>query len=155
LADNMVWHLPVAELPDAPQLGDVILDGNGRRWTILAFKLATLGVRWRCETTDVAIVPGLDDAISVQKTFGGSPDPVWQPWKTGIRARIQPLSTTIHTTADTTSTTKRYRIFVEENIDLDHTCRIRGADGTIYTIISSSGADQIGGLQVIEVESST
>jgi hypothetical protein len=153
-ADDLVWHLPVVELPDAPQLGDVILDGDGRRWTILAVKLATLGTRWRCETRDVGIKVGLDDAISVQKNAGSSASPLWRTWKTGIRARIQPLETTIDSTTETPSTTARYRIFVAENIDVDHTCRIRGADGTIYTILSSTGADRIGELQVIEVESS-
>jgi Phage head-tail joining protein len=155
LADDLVWHLPVSELPDAPRLGDVILDGDGRRWTILTIKLATLGVRWRCETRSVGIVAGLDDAISVQKNAGDVSAPIWQTWKTGIRARIQPLSTVIDYSAETPSTTKRYRIFVEENIDLDHTCRIRAADGTFYTILSSTGAAQIGELQVIDVESST
>jgi hypothetical protein len=50
------------------------------------------------------------------------------------------------------STTARYRIFVEENIALDHTCRIRGPDGTIYTITGALGAERIGELQVIEAE---
>ena len=155
LADDLVWHLPVAELPDAPRLGDRILDGDGRRWTILTVKLATLGVRWRCEARDIAIATGLDDAISVQRTVGNSSPPIWQTWKTGIRARIQPVSTTVNSTGETPSTTKRYRIFLEENLDLDHTCRIRGADGTIYTILNSTGSDQIGGLQVVEVEKSS
>jgi hypothetical protein len=155
LADDLVWHLPVAELPDAPRLGDVILDGDGRRWTVLTVKLATLGVRWRCETRDVAIATGLDDAISVQKNAGDPSAPIWQTWKTGIRARIQPLKTTIDSSAATPSTTTRYRIFLAENLDVDHTCRIRGADGTIYTILSSSGVDRIGELQVIEVERSS
>ena len=152
LANDLVWHLPVAELPDAPRLGDMILDRDGRRWTILTIKLATLGVRWRCEVRDIAIATGLDDAISVQKTTGNSSPPTWQTWKTGIRARIQPVSTTIDSSGATPSTTKRYRIFLEENLDLDHTCRIRSADGTIYTILNSTGSDQIGGLQVVEVE---
>ena len=154
LADDLVWHLPAAELPDAPQLGDVILDGDGRRWTILTVKVTTLGARWRCETRDVGIAVGLDDAISVQKNAGDSSSPVWRTWKTGVRARIQPLQTTIASTGETPSTTTRCRIFVEENIELDHTCRIRGADGTIYTILSSTGAERIGELQVIEVERS-
>ena len=154
LADDLVWHLPAAELPEAPAVGDVILDGDGRRWTILAVKLATLGARWRCETRAVGIKVGLDDAISVQKNAGSSASPLWRTWKTGVRAQIQPLEVTIDSTADAPSTTNRYRVFVEENIDLDHTCRIRGADGTIYTIINSSGAERIGELQVIEVERS-
>lgn len=150
LANDLVWHLPVAELPDAPRLGDVILDGDGCRWTILIVKLATLGVRWRCESRNVAIATGLDDTISVQKNVGTSSSPTWQTWKTGVRARIQPLKTTID--SDTPSTTTQYRIFVEENIALDHNCRIRGADGTIYAITGSSGADRIGELQMIEVK---
>lgn len=155
LADNVVWHLPVAELPVAPQLGDVILDGDGRRWTILRIKCATLGARWRCETRDVAIVQGLDDTITVLKlvpTAGGYGEPILQTWKTGIRARIQPTEMKIHDSYDVRSTTTSYRIFVEEALELDHTCSIRGADGAVYSITRAMGADRIGELQVIEVE---
>jgi hypothetical protein len=151
-ADDLVWHLPVAELPEAPRLGDAVLDGAGRRWTILTVKVATLGVRWRCETRDIAIAAGLDDAISVQKNAGDSASPNWRTWKAGIRARIQPLETTIDASRETPSTMRRCRIFLDENLDLDHTCRIRGADGTVYTILRWIGAEQIGGLQVVEVE---
>jgi hypothetical protein len=150
LADDAVWHLPVAELPDAPRIGDAILDGDGRRWTILTVKQATLGARWRCETRDLAIAVELDDTISVQRNVGSVSEPAWQTWKTGLRARIQPIQTIIDNDAETPSTTTRYRIFVEENIALDHTCRIRGPDGTIYTITGALGAERIGELQVIE-----
>ena len=70
-AAAVVWHLPVTELPMAPQLGDVILDGQGQRWTILEVKRTTLGTRWRCETRDVTVAFGLDDTISVLKTVAG------------------------------------------------------------------------------------
>ncbi len=154
LADDLVWHLPVAELPDAPQLGDVILDGDGRRWTVLTVKLATLGARWRCETRNVAVAHGLDDTISVQKStttiVSGVSTTTWRTSKTGIRARIQPIETVID--AATPSTTTTYRIFVEENVELDHTCRILGPDGTVYSITGSTGADRIGELQVIEAK---
>ena len=108
--------MPAAELPEPPRLGDVILDGDDRRWTILIVKRTTLGVRWRCETRDVAIAHGLDDTISVLKATapGGYGEPTWQTWKTGIRARIQPIATKID--AATPSTTMTYRIFVEENL---------------------------------------
>jgi hypothetical protein len=150
-ADDLVWHLPVAELIEAPRLGDVVLDGEGRRWTVLVVKRATLGARWRCETRDVAIAHGLDDTISVLKSAGTS-GPTWRTWKTGIRARIQPIETKILADAETPSTTTTYRIFVEEQLELDHTCRLRGADGLIYTITSTTGAERIGELQVIEAE---
>jgi hypothetical protein len=150
LADDVVWHLPVAELSDAPRLGDAILDGDGRRWTILTVKRTTLGARWRCETRDLAIAVSLDDTISVQKNSGTVSSPVWQTWKTGLRARIQPVRTVIKSEAETPSTVTSYRIFVAENVELDHTCRICGPDGTIYTITASLGAERIGELQVIE-----
>ena len=66
--------------------------------------------------------------------------------------RIQPIDTQIARDAGTSTTTTRYRIFVEENLDLDHTCCIRGPDGAIYTITGTIGAERIGELQTINVE---
>jgi hypothetical protein len=156
-AAAVVWHLPVAELPMAPRLGDLILDGDGQHWTILEVKLTTMGSRWRCETNNIAVAFGLDDTISVLKAICPSSgcipsDPTWRTWQTGVRARIQPLETKITNDAETATTTTRYRIFVEENLELDHTCCIRGADGTIYTITGAIGAERIGELQVIEAQ---
>jgi hypothetical protein len=147
----LAWHLPTAELPLEPRLGDVILDDNGQRWTILEVKRVTLGARWRCETKNVAVAFGLDDTISLLKTSDGD---IWRTWQTGIRARIQPLETKISTDAYTSSTAKTYRIFIEETLELDHTCRIRGADGSLYSITRSTGAERIGELQVIEATKS-
>ena len=154
-AADVVWHLPAAELAEAPRLGDLILDGAGQRWTVLEVQSATLGARWRCAGRNVAIAFGLDDTITVLKSIrreGGSAEPVWRTWKTGVRGRIQPAETTIARNAETSSTTKRYRIFVEEDLDLDHTCCIRGADGAIYSITAAIGTERIGELQVIEAE---
>lgn len=151
-AAAVVWHLPVAELAISPRLGDMILDGQGQRWTILIVKYTTLGARWRCETSNVAVAFGLDDTISVLKPISGTIGPPWRTWRTGIRARVQPIETKITSTDEESTTTTRYRIFVEENLDLDHTCFIRGADGTIYSITATIGADRIGELQVIEVQ---
>ena len=148
-AVDLVWHLPVAELPESPRLGDVILDGDDQRWTILTVKRATLGARWRCETRNVSVAFGLDDTISILKAVGESS---WRTWRTGVRARIQPIETKIDADDVTPSTTTRYRIFVEEDLKLDHTCCIRGADGTIYSVTGAIGAERIGELQVIEVE---
>jgi hypothetical protein len=156
-AANVVWHLPTVELADAPQLGDLIVDDAGARWTILEVKRSTLGARWSCASREVAIAFGLDDTITVLKAVSqrggcGPAEPMWRTWRTGVRARIQPAQTTIASAAGISSTTTQYRIFVEENLELDHTCCIRGADGAIYTITSTIGAERIGELQVIDVE---
>jgi hypothetical protein len=150
-ATELAWHLPVAELPEPPRLGDVILDGQAQRWTIMAVKRTTLGARWRCETRNVTVAFGLDDTITVLKA-GDPGGPAWRTWKTGVRARIQLSDSKIATDADTPYTTRHYRIFVEEDLDLDHTCSIRGPDGALYTITGTVGGDRIGELQVIEVE---
>ncbi len=151
-AADLAWHLPVGELPEAPRLGDVILDAQAQRWTVMAVKRTTLGARWRCETRNVAVAFGLDDTISVLKAASGPGGAAWRTWKTGIRARIQLSDSTIATGADTPYTTRHYRVFVEEDLELDHTCSIRGPDGTLYTITGTVGGDRIGELQVIEVE---
>jgi len=152
LADDLVWHLPVAELPDAPRLGDVILDGIGRRWTILAVKLATLGVRWRCETRDVAIAAGLDDAISVQKNAGDSASPICGHGRPAFAREFS------HRNDDR----RERRIALHET-----RCESSSRRTSTWTYVShprrgwnrvhdinSTGADQIGQLQVVEVESS-
>jgi hypothetical protein len=149
MALSVVWHLPTVDLSLGPRLGDVILDGQNQRWVVLEVKRTTLGARWRCETKNVVIAYGLDDTISVLKTADGA---AWRVWQTGVRARIQPVKTEITTTDGVSTTTNHSRIFVEENLELTHNCRIRGPDGTIYTIVSSVGAERIGELQTIEVK---
>jgi hypothetical protein len=62
------------------------------------------------------------------------------------------METTITNVAGTAATTTNYRIFVEENLELDHTCCIRGPDGTLYTITRTLGAERIGELQTIEAQ---
>jgi hypothetical protein len=156
-AADVVWHLPAAELAEAPRLGDWIVDADAQRWTILEVKLASLGARWRCETRNVAVACGLDDTIGVLKasyvkSACGAAEPVWRTWKTGIRARIQPIDTKLAADETSRAAIARYRIFVEEELDLDQTCCIRGPDGTIFQITGVSGAQRIGELQVIQVE---
>ncbi|MEN6450361.1 MAG: hypothetical protein ABFC96_07720 [Thermoguttaceae bacterium] len=146
------WHLPTAELPEPPRLGDVIVDRQGQRWTVMTVKRTTLGARWRCETRNVSVAFALDDTVSVLKAVSGFSGTTWQTWKTGIRARIQLSDAKIVSDGATPSTTRNYRIFVEEDLQLDHTCCIRGPDGTLYTITGTIGGDRIGELQVIEAK---
>ncbi|MEN6406840.1 MAG: hypothetical protein ABFC77_10240 [Thermoguttaceae bacterium] len=157
VAADVTWHLPVAELPEAPRLGDVMVDGDSQRWTILEVKRNTLVARWRCAARNIAVVFGLDDTISVLKaayvkSSCGAAEPVWRLWRSGVRARIQPIKTTIVADESARGVVASYRIFVEEELELDQTCRIRGSDGTLYAIKSTSGAERLGELQTIEVE---
>jgi hypothetical protein len=146
---DVAWHLPAAELPFTPRLGDMICDGSGQRWTILSAVHATLGSRWRCLARSLALVFGLDDVLAVLRPSGSnSSDPIWTVWRTGIRARIQPASTE----RDGQQTVRQVKIFVAEALGLDATWRLRSARGTIYAMIRETAAERIGELAVIEAE---
>ena len=100
---------------------------------------------------------GLDDTISVlaatyAKGDCGAVEPTWRTWRTGIRARIQPATTETDTDHETRRTAVRYQILVAEDLALDHTHRILGPDGTVYTIRGTIGARRIGEVQSIDAE---
>ncbi len=156
-ASEITWHLPSEQLSDSPRLGDAIIDGDGRRWTILDVQLTTLRTRWRCTTCNLAVAYGLDDTITILKATyvkgdGGAAEPTWRPWKTGVRARIQPAAAEMNTEHQARRTTTRYQIFVEEDVAVDHNHCIQGPDGTIYKVRATLGAERIGELQTIDAE---
>ena len=156
-ASDVTWHLPSEQLSDAPRLGDLIIDGDGQRWTILDVQLATLRTRWQCITRDLAVVYGLDDTVIILKATyvkgdGGAAEPSWHPWKTGIRARVQPAEVAVGTEHQARRTTRRVQIFVEEDVALDHTHRIQGPDGTVYKIHGSTGTQRIDQVQTVDAE---
>lgn len=156
-ASEVAWHLPTEQLSDAPRLGDAIVDVDGRRWTILDVQLTTLGSRWRCATCNLAVAYGLDDTITILKATyvkgdGGAAEAIWRPWKTGVRARIQPAAAEMGTQHRSRRTTTRYQIFVEEDVAVDHGHCIQGPDGTVYKVRGTLGAQRIGELQTIDAE---
>ena len=67
IAADADWHLPAAELQAPPNIGDVLLDGDGRRWTILDLELIMLRTRWKCSARELSIAYGLDDTITILK----------------------------------------------------------------------------------------
>jgi hypothetical protein len=116
-AADVTWHLPCEELSEAPDPGDVILDAAGQRWTILEAKLATLGTRWQCTARNLALACGLTETIVVLRATygkgpGGAAEPAWFPWRTGVRARIQPAEVNMSPGPHAQQTAARYRIFL-------------------------------------------
>jgi hypothetical protein len=156
-AADVTWHLPVAELAQSPRLGDLIRSGDGRQWTVLEVRLTTLGTRWRCTTRSLAVVYGLDDTITILKAAyvqgaGGAAEATWLPWKTGVRARIQPLRSSPGGQHESRQVIARCQIFVEEELALSPAHRIAGPDGTIYKVLGVTAAERLGELQTIEAE---
>jgi hypothetical protein len=156
-ASDVAWHLPVAEVSTRPRLGDVLRDAQGVRWVVLEVVQTTLGSRWLCTARSLAVAHGLDDTITIlqaayPKGSGGAMDPVWQPWRTGIAARIQPLSAQAGLENESRKTTARCRVFIEEPLVLDHRHRILAAEGTLYRVLGTTAAQRIGELPSIDVE---
>jgi len=154
-AGNAVWHLPVEELPEAPMLGDLIVDADAAHWTILEVHRAAMQTRWRCLTRNLAIAYGLDDTVAIlravyAKGTAGAVEPTWRTWKTGVRARIQPAAVDVDTEHRTRQAQARFQIFLEEDVALDHTHLIRGPDGAIYQVRSTNGTERIDELQTID-----
>ena len=156
-ASDVTWHLSSAAIPEAPRLGDILCDAAGRRWTVLETAATVLGLRWRCATRNLALVYGLDQQITVLKATyvqgsGGAAEAQWRPWKSGLAARIQPVTVTIGSQHLARQAVTRCQIFLEENLALDETNRIQGPDGTVYKILDTRDAERIDQLQIIDVE---
>ncbi len=154
---DVVWHLPASQLSTDPRLGDRIVDAQANSWTILDLRLSTLRTRWQCVCCNVAVVYELSDTIDILKATyakgdAGAAEATWLPSQTGVRARIQ--LTTVDMTTDRAArrTKKRYRIFLDQDITLDHTHRILGSDGTVYTIRATTGAQRLGEPQTVDAE---
>jgi len=155
-AGDVAWHLPASELASPPRPGDVILDADGRRFTVLDVRQAVLGSRWRCVARNLAVVHGLDTYVDVQratysKGTGGAERATWHPWRTGLPARIQPAEIQVNNAHRRQTTAARFTVFLADDVELDHTHRIKGPDGTIYRILACRKAERIDALAEIDV----
>ncbi len=152
-----VWHLPAEELSQPPAIGDMILDGLGRRWTVLEAQSTALGSRWRCRTRCLALAFALDDTVTVleaayAKGEGGAAAALWRVWRTGLRARIQPLETRPDTAHAVRRPATRCRILLEEHLLLDERHRVRARDCRLYAVRRTIAPHEISEPVVVEAE---
>jgi hypothetical protein len=155
-ASDVTWHLPVGEMPSRPRLGDVIIDAEGQRWTVLDVQKASAESRWRCVCRDLAVVHGLDQYVDIEKAAYTKSDdgvdaPAWRAWKTGLKAKIQPVESRTGQRHGRRVTRARFKILLAEDLALDHTHRVRGPDATVYRITGSQRAERIERLMEIDV----
>jgi head-tail adaptor len=154
-ASDTRFHFPVSAVTSAPRLGDVIVDSTGERHTVIEVQSATLAKRYKCVTRSMAIVYGLDDAVTIERaTYAkgtqGAVTRTWADWRI-VRARIQPDAATAETTAGAYQATKRYKIYMAEDLELTEAHRFRAADGTLYKFAGFTGAESVGDILTVEV----
>ncbi len=136
---DVVWHLPAAEIAQTPQSGDLLVESSGRRWTILSVRALALATRWRCIARDLAAAHGLHETLRIEradyaKGENGAEEVVWRLWRSGVRARIQPVVQETLDSHERTVTAATFQILVAEDLELDHACRVRSPDGKIYRV---------------------
>ena len=153
---DVVWHLPIEELATRPRLGDVIKDSASERWTVLEVIQQTLLSRWRCVTRNLAIVYGLDDTLTIEKATyakgtAGASVRTWAVWRTGVRARLQPMDVQPEITAGTRRSEKTFTAWLAIDYPIDDTHRLRDAEGNYYRIAATSDSEALGQLQKVEV----
>lgn len=155
------WHFPTVEAVTSPRMGDVILDSDGDRYTILSVQDATLGKRFRCIARNLRVAFGLDDTIEILqaayvKGSGGAMEPDhFDTFKAGIRARIQPLESDIGAEFESRRTVNRVEILyedVEPRLEVTQLHRVRASDGRIYKITGLTGAEENGDVPRIQAE---
>ena len=154
---DVLWHLPQVECHTCPQLGDTIVEREEGRWTVLEVSESRFHGAWLCTCRDLAVLHHLDNVISIEHAEYGKSEgkilvPTWRTWRTGVRARIQPNSVQVEEQGQAISSVKQFSIFVADDVTVDHTYRIRAADGTLYRVRSSTKAQRLDELQTIEVE---
>lgn len=152
---DVVWHLPGAELTTPPAPGDVIVDADARRWTVLGVRQTTADSRWRCLCRELAVAQGLDQIVDIDKATylksrHGAEQIAWHVWRSGVTARVQLVRSIATEQYDRQRTTHQYVVTLAEQLVLDHTHRIRTPDGAVYRVVGCRNVDRIDAL--VEVD---
>lgn len=139
VAGEAVWHLPASETGSPPRPGDVVIDANGRGWTLLDVRAETLGSRWRCAARDIAAAFELTDAIDVERAIwtkgpSGVPEAAWSVWRSGVAARIEPIGGSLEQPHQARAARQDVRVYLAGDVPLKAEHRLRSPDGAIYAI---------------------
>jgi len=153
------WHLPIAQVPTPPQLGETIADGSGQVWVILQVDHDTRSSRWRCGCRRLVLAATLNDRVTLQqaarsKDVHGGLLTAWSDWKTDLPARIQAVDTQIAVRHGQRVAREVSRVFLAQAESLTQNHRIlHPASGRVYHILGWEGAERIDALFTISAAS--
>jgi len=153
---DAIWHLQMPSGEAAPKIGDVVVDGLSRRWTILETQEFSLLGRWRCTTRELSIAYGCLDRVDIERAVWGDlgAGPVIVDWIyafTALPVKIQPEEIVVDDTSSPSVTKSFFQILLSESILLLPDDRFVAEDDTVYLLQSYEGAERIDRLPVAKV----
>jgi head-tail adaptor len=154
---DVKWHLPLATLPAAPQVGDAIVDSHGTAWTILQVDQDATAGRWRCWCRRLALAPGLTDRVTLQratwtKDAQGAATASWSDVQTQLAARIQPLRGGVEMEHDRRLNRASHRVFLASAVPLDeHHRLLHPHRGQVYYLVRWEGTERLDALLAVDV----
>jgi hypothetical protein len=135
-----------------PQVGDVVIDGAGRHWTILVVEHLPRLQRYRCETRELRIAYGCGERVDIERPSWSedeTPEIVgWTYVATALPVRIQPVEVSLDADNNTQAV---FRVIIGEPLELLPHDRLTGSDGTTYSVRSFEQAERIDALPVAVV----
>jgi hypothetical protein len=145
------WQLQLAG-SERPQVGDVVIDGAGRHWTVLVVQHLPRLSRWKCEARELRIAYGCGERVDVERPVwseGETPEIVgWTYLATALPVRIQPVEFSLDAENNPQAV---FRVIVGEPLDLAAQDRLTAGDGTTYSVRSFEQAERIDALPVAVV----
>ena len=156
LQDEVVWHLQLPDEEVAPQVGDIVIDGQDRRWTVLEVEELTKLKRWKCVARALSVAYGCQDRVDLQRAvwddLGSGPEIVgWSYVLTALPVRIQPQEILVDGSVDPNVTKAFFQIILGEQVSLEPDDRFVAEDGTIYLLQSLEQADRLDVLPIAKV----
>lgn len=153
---DCVWHLPVAQLPNRPELGSSLRDAAGEQWTLLAVDHRVLAGRWQCRTRNLTLAHDLAQRIQIEspvhaKDKHGGSELSWQTIASDIPARVQPEVREPELVDGAGQDRAIFLILVAAWEGYSAQVRVRDAAGRVFEVLRIQRAEQLGELVRIQV----
>lgn len=152
---DAVWHLQLPPDEPAPQVGDVIVDKQKSRWTILeSQQLLALG-RCKCTTRELRLAFGCHQLVDVQRPIwgdvGSGPEIVdWTEICHALPVNIRLDEMILDTSTTPPSRQLIYEIVLSETVALEPDDRLIDEQGTSYRLQSLTQAERIDRLPIAQ-----
>lgn len=152
-ADWLV-ELPAGGVPI--EVGDVLRDAAGERWTVLAVRYVAALNRFRCSTRNLRVAFGLNDRVDVLHPqwldSGGGPEIVgWDYVVAAQPVRLQPLAATLDESVSPPVAVARFTATFAELLPIEPGDRLATDDGERYVVERIEQAERMDALPMATV----